>query len=154
MNWPEFAVAALMLTACSAAPANDAGAPLDLAQAPHIRAGLWTIDTVSEGKWRDPTRRICDGGRPIGRNDPSGRVQWTARQFSDHEFVLLGATKDEYGRHNARIDITGDLSSYFAVRAEFHDEGLFSHPSSYVSTYRYVGQCPAGANVRGGSLYG
>jgi hypothetical protein len=150
MSGLPLAVVALLIAACSPSPTDNAGAPLDLAHAPHIRAGLWTIDIVIDGNLSLAQSRVCDGGRSIAREDPDGKVQWSGRQLSDHEFLLVGAREDEGRTNHARIDISGDLSRAFVIKSRFWSDGLFSDPSSSEATYRYIGPCPAGMRVHTG----
>jgi hypothetical protein len=143
----RFAVAALLLVACSHTPADDGGVALDLTHAPHIRAGLWAIDTILDGNLRLPANRLCDGGRSIARENPDGKVRWSGRRLSDHEFLLIGDREDDGRKNHARIDISGDLSKAFVMKSHFWTDGFPSNPSSNEATYQYLGPCPEGMRV-------
>ena len=143
-----------MLAACTQMPADNAGVPLDFAQAPRIRAGLWTLDVVIDGNLRLPTRQFCDGGRTIVHEAPASDVQWRGRKINEHEFLLIGSRLYEGRQTHARYFLKGDFSSAFVIDRRFWTDGVPSDASSDEAAYRYVGACPAGMAAKSGALVG
>lgn len=137
---------AVLLAACSPAPVDEkSGTPLDLAKAPHIRAGLWTLDAVLDGRQHFPQTRTCDAGRSIARDSQGGAIQWTGRRLADNKWLLLGSREDGGHLTHARIEVDGDLSSAFVMTTDSWTDGVLGGDrSSDVVAYRYVGPCPAG----------
>ena len=147
------AVSWLSAVACSPADPDEPGTPIDMAHPPHIRAGLWDVSSVIDGRLAIHSQ-ICDGGRWLGSRENPPCAPWQAKTIKDNVILETDSCVDNGKTSRIKRYVSGDLQSRFAVRDFFSTETspLTRDRSSDEVTYRYLGACPAGMHVKQGAF--
>ena len=143
----------VLVSVCACAQANELGRPVDLASAPHIRPGMWSLRTSIEGHPL-PAGAICDGGRSIVSAQHPGCDPWSARFVAPDRYVLTDICHEQGQITRAHRDFSGDLRNAFAVTDTYSTEvmGITTDKQSSRTTYRFEGSCPSQMQVKEGNF--
>lgn len=118
------------------------GTPIDMANPPHTKAGLWAETGVFHGQPRAPFS-FCDPGRAIFPPKDPSCSQWQAVRTVDGAIDFHAVCADAGATIRMHRHIVGDLASGFTDDVtsvlDAPDNTLSAH-----SVLRYVGPCPSG----------
>jgi hypothetical protein len=135
---------AALATALVALGACDrfGGTPIDMANPPHTKAGLWAEAGTFNGKPRAPST-FCDPGRAIFPPKDRNCSEWQAMRTGDGAIDFHAVCPDSGATIRMHRHITGDLASGFTDDITSDLDAPRNTISSH-SVLRYVGPCPPG----------
>lgn len=118
------------------------GTPVDMANPPHTKAGLWVEAGTLHGQTRAPFQ-FCDPGRAIFPPKDAACSQWQAVRTPDGAIDFHAVCADAGATIRLHRHIAGDLASAFTDDIT----STMDAPKNTLSAHaalRYVGPCPPG----------
>jgi hypothetical protein len=136
---------ALLVTVLAGLGACNQGTPIDMANPPRTKAGVWVESGTLHGQARAPFT-FCDAGRPIFPPKDATCSQWQAVRLGDGSLDFNAVCADHGATIHMHRRIVGDLATGFTDDITSVMDAP-NEPRSTLSAHsalRYQGPCPPG----------